>query len=423
MSESTSPSLEQRVAEVAALFGDAPPRPEDLFAPSFLSQVAPEAVRGIVRQLGDRAGALSTLALEEAQGPHAARYRFAFANGYAVPVAVRLAPAAPHLVEGLLFGAPVRLAASLDDVTRELRELRGVVSFLLARIEAPDAGQPPRLTTLAAIDAERPLAIGSAFKLWVLAELVRAVENRERHWDDVVRLEAADRSLPSGTLQGWPVGAPLTLHTAATLMISASDNTATDLLLRVLGDERVEAMQRRTAHATPERNVPFLSTREMFALTSAAGAGLAARWIGASPALRRAIAAEAAALPYEALHPPAVRGRPGDIERLEWFASARDLVHVMAWLRDHTHDTRTAPARALLAVNPGLVVSRARWPYVGYKGGGEEGVLNVTFLLQSAEGSWYALAATWNDPSRAVDANDLLPLVQRALELASAPQP
>ena len=417
MSDPTA--LDRRIAEIGALFGDAPPNVEALFAPSFLRQVSAGQLRALVEQLTAKLGPLSTRALEEELGAGAARYRFTFTRGFAVAVTLRLGGAAPHLVEGLLFGPPVRLAADLDEIVRELRELPGEVSFLLARVDAAAAGQPPRVTTLAAVEPERTLAIASAFKLYVLAELVRAVENRERQWDDVAHLDAADRSLPSGKLQTWPVGSPLTLHTAATLMISESDNTATDLLLRVLGDERLESMQRRAGHATPERNIPFLATREMFALTSAAGTALAARWAGTGDAqARRAIAAEAAALPYESLHPPAVRGRPGDIGRLEWFASARDLVHVMAWLRDHTQEARTAPGRAVLAINPGIGVPKARWPYVGFKGGSEEGVLNVTFLLRGADDTWYALAATWNDPAGAVDPNDLLPLVQRAVELA-----
>ena len=419
-------ALERRIADVGALFDESPPRLEELFARSFLDAVKPDRVRGLVKDLRDRVGALSSIAVDEALGPLDARYRFTFDKGYAVPVTLRIAPVPPHQVRGLLFGPPVRLAADLAAVERELRELPGAVSFLLARIDAAAGGASngiPAVTPLAAVDPERPLAIGSAFKLYVLAELVRAIENRERQWDDVARLDAADRSLTSGTLQDWPAGSPLTLHTAATLMISASDNTATDLLLRVLGDERVEAVQRRTGHATPERNVPFLSTREMFALTSQAGASLAARWAGADVTTRRALAAESAAIPHGALHLPAAVDGPGAIDRLEWFASARDLVHAMAWLRDHTRDARTAPGRALLAVNPGLRLPPTRWPFVGYKGGSEAGVLNLTFLLQDADGAWYALAATWNDPRHAVDQNDLLPLVQRALELASTSAP
>ncbi len=36
-----------------------------------------------------------------------------------------------------------------------------------------------------------------------------------------------------------------------------------------------------------------------------------------------------------------------------------------------------------LAVNPGMPVDKARWPYVGFKGGSEPGVLQLTWLLRA----------------------------------------
>src|SRR6185436_600599 len=93
-------------------------------------------------------------------------------------------------------------------------------------------------------DGDQALAIGSAFKLYVLGALARDVAEGKRHFDDTLRLEQRWMSMPSGKLQKWPVGTPLTLASAAALMISESDNTATDHLLFTLGRERVEAMLR-----------------------------------------------------------------------------------------------------------------------------------------------------------------------------------
>ena len=106
----------------------------------------------------------------------------------------------------------------------EIVGLPGEVSLAAARLE--EAGPADFLTQ----KAERPLAIGSAFKLFVLAELVRAVKAGERRWSDVVPLDR--QSLPSGLLQDWPKGSPITLHSLAALMISRSDNSAADTLLR-----------------------------------------------------------------------------------------------------------------------------------------------------------------------------------------------
>ena len=77
--------------------------------------------------------------------------------------------------------------------------------------------------------------MGSAFKLGVLKALKEQIAGGRHSWDEVAELTAPDLSLPSGIIQGWPMGAPLTLHSLAALMISISDNTATDVLMRVVG--------------------------------------------------------------------------------------------------------------------------------------------------------------------------------------------
>lgn len=114
--------------------------------------------------------------------------------------------------------------------------------------------------------ADREMAIGSAFKLYVLSELVREVGARQRKWTDVVPLDGKIASLSSGMLQSWPGGSPVTLHTLANMMISISDNIAADELLMTPGRQRVEAILPATGHSKPELNVPFLRTLEMFKL-------------------------------------------------------------------------------------------------------------------------------------------------------------
>ncbi|TGD67441.1 hypothetical protein EYC08_01910 [Tabrizicola sp. WMC-M-20] len=78
----------------------------------------------------------------------------------------------------------------------------------------------------------------------------------QRDWADVVRLDSHHISLPSGLMQDWPVGSSVTLHTAALLMIAESDNTATDLLIDLLGRDRIAA---RLGLATQD----LLTTREI----------------------------------------------------------------------------------------------------------------------------------------------------------------
>ena len=88
----------------------------------------------------------------------------------------------------------------------------------------------------------------------------------------------------------------------------------------------------------------------------------------------------------------------------------------MLWIRDHTATGAASAARGVLAVNPGLNWPAASWPYVGFKGGSEPGVLDLTFLLRRADGQWFVLTSTWNNPAKPVDEAQFVGLMQRAGE-------
>ena len=94
--------------------------------------------------------------------------------------------------------------------------------------------------------------------------LAREIAAGKRRWSDVVPLGA--RSFPGGTMQDWPQRAPVTLQTLATMMISISDNTATDTLMRLLGREAIAAEVVASGHSAPSRMLPMLTTIEAFAL-------------------------------------------------------------------------------------------------------------------------------------------------------------
>ena len=59
----------------------------------------------------------------------------------------------------------------------------GQTSFAVARL----GDGAPALT--AGLEPDRPLAIGSTFKLFILAELSRQVRAGQRRWSDVVPLD------------------------------------------------------------------------------------------------------------------------------------------------------------------------------------------------------------------------------------------
>jgi beta-lactamase class A len=397
-----SAPLTQRAEELVRLLNGGL-EPAGFFSPAFLEHVPAAQVAAISAQLKSSYGTAKAVERIEASGPMAGAVFIGFERAV-VRMQITLSPSPPHLVEGLLVAGVEDKAADLPALFGEIVGLPGEVSLAAARLE--EKGPANFLTQ----KAERPLAIGSAFKLFILAELVREVKAGERRWSDVVPLGLA--SLPTGLVQDWPRGSPITLHSLAALMISRSDNTATDTLLGVVGREKVEALLPALGVQAPERLRPFLSTREAFALKLGDPALLAA-WNAADERARRALlprltGVEAASLDLAPL------ARPVEIDTVEWFASPSDIVRTLDWIR------RSGDSKALdiLAINPGLGPALAKdFAYFGFKGGSEPGVLNLSFLLKNREGRWLAVSATWNNEAATLDEGRFAALMSRLIAL------
>lgn len=327
------------------------------FSPLFLSQVSVEQVSAIIAQVASSLGEYQGVTEEGGE------YLIHFTNGV-LPAQISLD--AQGRIQGLFFHPPRPKASGLEEVVAQLAALPGKTHLLVVS----DDG------VLAAHNPDTPLAVGSAFKLAVLAALLDQIEAGERSWDDVVLLTEEAKSLPTGILQNWPAGSPLTLHTAASLMISLSDNTATDLLISIVGRKNVEKY---SLH-----NAPLLTTREAFVLKDPANADLLAAYRTADPAGRRELLARLARLPL----PPAsifAQGEPLATD-VEWFFSARELCSLMARVQD----------QPIMGINPG-VARPADWQNVAYKGGSEPGVLSLVTGLLGRDGKRYCVAAAWND--------------------------
>jgi beta-lactamase class A len=228
-----------------------------------------------------------------------------------------------------------------------------------------------------AIEPETPLAVGSTFKLATLTELRAEIDKKKRSWSDVVQLRHDAKSLPSGVLQEWPDQAPLTLYTLAAMMISRSDNTATDMLIGVLGRNTIEPFA--------SRNKPYLTTRDMFVLKAPANADLLARYRAGDEAARRALLKEIhdKPLPNGETYPK----EPTALD-VEWFFTTRELCGLMKGVHD----------LPLMSINPG-VAKRKDWTSVAYKGGSEPGVINMTTWAEKG-GHAHCVSATWNAPQK-----------------------
>lgn len=403
--------LEQRAREAAALISADPKWPDDLFDAEFLKAAPPKKLTALGKQLFAAAGKPIALELTDRKGPFSGVYDAVCEKDVAVTLTISVASKAPHSIVGLWYSNPAPRPTSLEPLVAELAGLRGKTSLCVWKL----GGKEPEV--IAQHEPEAPLAIGSAFKLYVLGALAADVAAGKRKTSEIVRLDARRRSLPTGSLQTWPAGTPVTLGTLACAMISVSDNTATDELLVALGRERVEAELRAMGHAHVEKTLPFLTTGELFRLKLDGRATERDAYLALPLEKKREFLAREVA--GWALDDAALDGgfltRPTRIEELEWFASSADLCRALDALRVRTESGPAAELRDVLAISRGLPISKSAFPWVGFKGGSEPGVLTLAYLLKRRDGAWFALAASWNDPAATLDEARFSALVQGAI--------
>lgn len=414
-------ALDRRAHEASGILSAQPNWPEGMFDPAFSRQVSDDQLRGIGRDFFSKAGAVKTVLGTSRTNAHSGSFDLVMEKGVVVPMQLTISDKPPHQVVGLFFGKPVPLMKDMPAVAKALRKLGGRISFGVWKL---GDGEPQPLATL---DPDTPLAIGSAFKLYVLGTLMEQLK-AGRSPAHTVPLTDACRSLPSGQMQEWPANAPVTLSTAANLMIAQSDNTATDLLIRNLGRENIEAMLPVMGMKDPARNRPFLTTVELFRLKLMQDESLADEYLKLDEAGRRRFLQEKVASGPLDLAKMDVGGlaTPNRIDQLEWFASASDLCRALDWIRVAGEGPAGSPARTLrdaLAINRGLDISEDRFPWVGFKGGSEPGVICLAYLLQDRAGTWHALAVAWNETEEGVQESELAALVQRAIFVLGDPQP
>jgi hypothetical protein len=393
------PAVRTRAETLVAVLGGKPGY-DALFALAFKTAVSAPRFAALTEQMRASLGEPRRVARLDPLGRWAASVTIDYERGSAT-LRLVLDPAAPHAITGLLVTGTALRGDTAAKVQADLAALPGTAHL---GVYALDGTSP---TTVIDVRGEAPAPLGSAFKLWVLAEAARQVAAGERHWDDVVAVGTP--SLPSGILQGWPTGSPVTLQTLATLMISISDNTATDTLLTTLGRDRVDAMAARYGGSGP-----VLTTREAFVIKG--DPALTAAWAQGDAAARRALlTTQAARIAGAAVDPLMFSSGPLAIDTVEWFAPPRDMARLLAALRD------AGPVvRGILAINPGVdPATAARFGYVGFKGGSEPGVIALDMLAQTKSGRWYAVSAAWHRPDGPVDEAKFLPLVTRALALVA----
>ena len=236
-------------------------------------------------------------------------------------------------------------------------------------------------------------------------------------WDQTVTVDDALRSLgngpESGSLQFTAAGTPVSVEEAATKMISISDNTATDLLMALVGRDDVEEQARRWT-TEPAANEPFLTTREMFLLHYVAGLG--DRYLATPRDQRDAfLASSVDPLPLGEIG-SGFSVEPRHVDEIEWFASPDDLCRTFAGLQALSTEPAVGPTLSAVLSREvgGIGLDPAEWPTVWFKGGSEPGVLTLGWLATNRAGQTFVVEAMVSNPDAVLSEASITDLVALA---------
>lgn len=307
-----------------------------------------------------------------------------------------LATTASGLIDSLGITQYVAAPQTWAALDTQLRALAPQVSYAAMTID-PAGGC--RLVHGLSATVARPL--GSAFKLYVLGALGHAVADHRASWTEKLAIHEQWKSLPSGVLQNDPAGTELTLQQYADHMISISDNTAADHLIHFLGRDAVQAQLSRFGNQSAARDIPFLTTREMFALKAGPYPVLADKYLSLSTTQRTAELSTLDQIPLSQLH---AWTQPEKIDQIEWFASPADICRAYAGLWRQNAQPGLSQIGAALSINDGGIgLDPGQYPVVWFKGGSEPGVLTLNYLARSAGGQLIVSSLMLASPSASFD--------------------
>jgi beta-lactamase class A len=277
------------------------------------------------------------------------------------------------LVDGFDVTTQAPTISSWHDIDTVLGMTDARYSWQVAKV---NDGQCDRV---AGTNTAQSLPLASIFKLYVLYAVADAVKAGTVSWDDQLTVTEKGKAVGSG--MELPVGAHISVRTAAEKMIATSDNMATDMLIGKIGTQAVETALAETGHHDPAAMTPFPTMYELFSIAWGKP-DVREQWKQATPQAREQLLQQANSHVYQ---PDPMRAHvPASGYGAEWYGSAEDICRVHMALQAGAVG-KAAPVKQILAAAPGINLDPGKWPYIGAKAGGLPG--DLTF-------SWYAVDRT-----------------------------
>lgn len=399
----------------------------DQFAPSFLAAVPPDDIRAAAAEAA-AAGSPPWSERDRDLSASGGSITLVSADGVELTVVFELdSTSERRIVAAQLVPGSVAVLEDALTAPGTIGEIDAAFDAIASRVvySVFDAGDDA-CAPLLARNAETAAPMGSTFKLWVLATLARAVDAGDAAWDETVDVTDALRSSPDGEVYPLPTGTPVTLRHLAGLMISISDNTATDMLVARLGRPAIEATMAEVGVSTVDRNIPLLTTADLFRLKYV-DPTLGERYVAITdPEQRRALLdGDVAATPLPWVADPTWTGDPSllsvphRIDEIEWFATPHDVCLTFHDLDRLASQPGLEPVATILEQNPGLPFPAGQWSTVRFKGGSEPGVAMFAYWLVAPTGERRVVVVGLSDPAVAFSELDAALPAARLLGLVA----
>jgi beta-lactamase class A len=335
-------------------------------------------------------------------------------TSYGVPQTIELRTNEAGLVDRFKVSLVPPVIKSWHDIDAEISKTGARYSYQVSRVG------DGKCSRLAGTNTDLSLPLASIFKLYVLLAVSDAVKAGDVSWDDQLLVTKEGKLVGAAGLDEIPDGSTVSVRTAAQQMISASDNMATDLLIQRLGRRAVERALVTAGHHDPGGMTPFPTTHELFSI----GWGrpnLRDQWEkdSSSSVGRANLFKQTNSRPYdpdpERTHTPA-----SDIGA-EWYGSAEDICRVHVALQKSAVGA-AAPVKQILSAIPGIDLDRAKWPYIGAKGGNLPGDLTFSWYAVNRAGEPYVVSFQLNWPKfrSQTAAGWLLSIVHQTFDLIPA---
>lgn len=316
------------------------------------------------------------------------------------------------MIDGLLFKGEYRPKVNITSYSQAINLLKefGQSTSLYLTQEQDE---------LASFRADSVHALGSVFKLYILAALAKKIESEGLSWQEKITIKNDFKSLPSGVMQDLPEGSQKSLYEFSEKMISISDNTATDHLLNFVGKKEVESfINEYKLNSSMNKNSPFLSTFDMFKTRAFFSNADVRKYIESNRMERAKMLSKYANVSQsEVMSKLSSWSHPKYINEIEWYATPREVCKLMS----HLTKLKDPQVKKILSVNTPFVSTAkdSNWIYAGYKGGSEPGVLEMAYVLENKSMKESCFYIGVNDPVNPVDQSSFFSLVEGILTFIS----